>query len=289
MGRSRYEMTERKIRQWTAEGRGTGRGSSYRPWLTIHDVPTHGLAVRVKGSTTGRIHHLLSGVERAVFLECDWSAAVIDIREQMPLPRPATRLIASQMGVRHPRQRSVDVVMTTDLLLLVKGQDTGLSFDLPSGIGRRWIALSVKNIDQDLSSSDLDKLEIERRYWKQRNVEWRLIFKSDMPEKRWLKLMWLHEWLTLDFMPETEASLFRKMCGVVISFLADAKDSTAGAFTARIDGEQGWPEGTTLSALRHLAANRRILTSTDSLYDAWGPLSQFQLPSAFHTLERSAA
>jgi len=31
------------------EGRGQGRGGDYKPWLRIQDVPSQGLASRVRG------------------------------------------------------------------------------------------------------------------------------------------------------------------------------------------------------------------------------------------------
>lgn len=278
MAKRRYGVSEARIARWVDEGRGTGRGRAYKPWLTIHDVPSEGLAVRLQGATTRRIHHLLSGVERAVFLECDWSQAVVDIREQFPLSRAITRKIAEEMGVRHPRVDRTDVVMTTDLLIDIVGQDGSLSFDLPAGCGRRQLAISVKNAEEALSALDLEKLEIERRYWRSRGVDWQLIFKADMPEKQWLKLMWLHEWRSLDFMPPIEARVFRSRCKTVLAAVTSASDASAGRFTDRLDREQGWPTGTTLSALRHLSANRRLVTSVDHLYDAWGPISQFALP-----------
>jgi hypothetical protein len=275
MAASRFTVTERKIAKWMGEGRGCGRASSYRPWLTIHDVSSEGLLVRLRGATTGRIHHLLSSVQLAVFLECDWSSAVVDIREQFPLSRPVTRLLAAEMGVHHPRDRRTDVVMTTHLLIDVVGRDETLSFPLSQGTGRRRIALSIRRSDEVLSLRACERLEIERRYWLSKGVPWHLVVKKDMPEKQWLKLMWLHEWRSLDFMSSIDARVFRDRSKVVLSSLPHAMDNCAGSFTDRMDREHGWPAGTTLSALRYLAANRLVQTPVDTLYDAWGPVNQF--------------
>ncbi|RUN77633.1 heteromeric transposase endonuclease subunit TnsA [Sphingomonas sp. TF3] len=288
MGGSRYALSERKISRWTKEARGLGRGASYRPWLTMHDVPSHGLSVRVLGVTTGRIHQLLSGVERAVFLECDWSHAVTDIREQFPLPRDVTRRIAQEMGVVHPADGRVDVVMTTDLLLDVNGVDQDLSFELPPGTGRRRLAISIKSREEQLTLRERDKLEIERRYWRGLGITWLLLFLDDIPEDQWRKLMWLHEWFTLDFMGEDAARLFRAKCDRVLVHLACAQDQRAGGFMERVDADEQWTPGTTLAAIRHLAANGRVTTSTDRLYDAWGPLGQFTVAAQHGALARSA-
>ena len=37
------------------EGRGQGSEKSYKPWLTVRDVPSRGLSVRIKGRKTGRV------------------------------------------------------------------------------------------------------------------------------------------------------------------------------------------------------------------------------------------
>jgi hypothetical protein len=54
------------IQRRLAEGRGQGRGRDYRPWLQIHDVPSRGLASRVRSPLNGRVYHLMSQ------LETDW-------------------------------------------------------------------------------------------------------------------------------------------------------------------------------------------------------------------------
>lgn len=63
MGKYSYGWDEKKIQKYIMEGRGQGDLDSYKPWLTIRDVPTEGRAHKVKGIKTGRVHHLLSDLE----------------------------------------------------------------------------------------------------------------------------------------------------------------------------------------------------------------------------------
>ena len=94
------DTVERRIK----EGRGTGRGVDYKPWLLVQDVPSQGLASRVKGVKTGRVHHLLSQLEHRCFLILDWSGRVTDIREQYPLlPLEETVASAESLGIKHPQ------------------------------------------------------------------------------------------------------------------------------------------------------------------------------------------
>jgi len=38
-----------KIEKWIQEGRGSGRGPEYIPWLTIQNVSSKGRSTRLKG------------------------------------------------------------------------------------------------------------------------------------------------------------------------------------------------------------------------------------------------
>ena len=42
MAKRRYRVTEANIAKKLEEGLGTGTGSSFKPWLTIHDLSSHG-------------------------------------------------------------------------------------------------------------------------------------------------------------------------------------------------------------------------------------------------------
>ncbi len=114
---------QQKIEKHLKKGRGEGRGATYQLWLRIQDVPSQGLASRVKGWKTGREHHLMSNLETNYFFVLDWSQSVLDIREQFPLlPLEETQEIAQQCGFVHPTDPSTQqsVVMTTDFLITLQ-------------------------------------------------------------------------------------------------------------------------------------------------------------------------
>ena len=48
-----------------------GELMEYKPWIQIQDFPSKGIVSRVKGRTTGRIHHLMSNLELRYFLLLD--------------------------------------------------------------------------------------------------------------------------------------------------------------------------------------------------------------------------
>lgn len=268
MAKRKYQMTEERITKWSAEGRGSGVGAQYSPWLTIHDVSSTGRSHRVRGATAGRMHHLLSDIEEAVFLECDWDPAVFDIREQYPLDRKATRSIAEAMGVRHPQDHGVDIVMSTDLLV-----------DIRVGHSTRQAAIAVKPAEELSELRTVEKLEIERRYWAARGVPWHIVTEREVSKTRALNLRWLHEWRWLDSIEQPHPEYWKDRCAALAAGLAEAQHGTAGEFLSGLERSRNWPEGDALSAVRHLAANCCIEFDLDRGFDWDGPICQLALAS----------
>ena len=177
MAKPQRRWSESTIEKRLKEGRGSGRGANYLPWLFIHDVPSKGRSWRRKGWKTGRPHHLLSDLEDDYFLIQEWDSAVTDIREQYPLlPLEETLAIAEECGIRHPGVRHpmksgeyIPVVMTTDFVITIsEGLD---SFDR---------ARTIKYAQDLQSQRTLEKLEIERRYWARRNIDWAIVTEREI-------------------------------------------------------------------------------------------------------------
>jgi hypothetical protein len=173
MAKRRRGITPELIQKRIAAGRGQHEGRDYKPWLTIQDVPSLGLVHRIKGSKHGRVHHLMSNLERDYFYLLDWAEDVVDIREQYPLlPIEETSKIAEACGVKHPTDPATrnPVVMTTDFVVTMLRD------------GRRWVqARTVKPSTQLNSRRVLEKLEIERRYWEARGTDWGIVTEQCMP------------------------------------------------------------------------------------------------------------
>lgn len=268
MAKRRYQMTEERITKWSAEGRGKGVGAQYSPWLTMHDVSSTGRSHRVRGAKAGRVHHFLSDIELAAFLECDWHPDVFDVREQFPLDRAETRSIAAAMGIRHPQDHGVDIVMTTDLLVAIR-----------VGQGARQVAVAVKPAGDLGKARTVEKLEIERRYWSSRGVPWHIITEREVSKVRVLNLQWLHEWRWLDSIDQPYPGYWEDRCAGVAAALGEARHGTAGELLSGLERSRGWAQGDALSAVRHLAANRRIEIDLDKAFEWDGPVSQLALAS----------
>jgi hypothetical protein len=191
--RGRRFASTQDIERHIANGFGAGAGAEYVPWLRVQDVPSMGRSWKIQGVKIDRIHHLLSDLERAYFLLCEFSEDVVDIREQYPLlPLDSTQAIARAIGVRYPRYKttSVPLVMTTDFLLTVK-QSNG---DLKS------VARTIK-YQQDLEGKGcartLEKLEVERRFWMSQGVDWSIVTEELFTPDLILNLVYLRKYAKL--------------------------------------------------------------------------------------------
>ncbi|ECM6197551.1 MULTISPECIES: transposase [Enterobacteriaceae] len=77
MAKANSSFSEVQIARRIKEGRGQGHGKDYIPWLTVQEVPSSGRSHRIYSHKTGRVHHLLSDLELAVFLSLEWESSVL--------------------------------------------------------------------------------------------------------------------------------------------------------------------------------------------------------------------
>jgi len=141
----------------------------YIPLFRIIDFSSIGFRTATRGQLTERPFELMSSVEgRAYLLFHTWSG-VTHICEQMALMPDETLAIARSLGVGHPAVREGKTIMSTDFVLTFA----------TSAVPRRK-AYAVKK-ECDLTERVLEKLAIEREYWRRRNIEWFLLLDTELP------------------------------------------------------------------------------------------------------------
>ncbi|WP_442808925.1 TnsA endonuclease N-terminal domain-containing protein [Trinickia soli] len=255
MAKRRYSIDEKKRNRYIKEGRGQGAGATYKPWLTVQDVPSDGRAHRPFGWTTKRVHHLLSDIEYRHFLLLDWADEVTDIREQFPLDFERTLAIAEEAGIPHPSEPGTTEmqVMTTDFLCV-----------LGSGLARRLVAWAIKPAEKLNDPRVVEKLEIERRYWEaQGDVEWYISTERQLDMDRVEALDWMHGCWDLTGVHEPrhgflDDAKFRFASAVKSNAYRSLPLSTA---CTHLDAESNCMDGTHLMVARHLLARRVVTTS----------------------------
>ncbi len=152
---------ERKIR----EGRGTGTGADYKPWIKIREVNSIGTASTVMDYKTGRPVELLSQGEVYYYYILRWEDTVEDIREQFPLELDRTLEIADKLGIKHPHNRSTR--MTTDLLVTrTNGTLEAYSIKADRGVLEK--------------EREREKLFLEKSYWESKGIPFHICLKEDV-------------------------------------------------------------------------------------------------------------
>lgn len=256
MAKRKRATTRSTIERRIKEKRGQGYGAQYKPWLTIHDVPSLGLVSRIRGWRTGRIHHLFSEhFETAYFYMCEWSDCIVDIREQFPLlPLEKTMHIAETLDIRHPRdpKTRVPIVITTDFMLTVR-TDNCLEY---------WAHTAKPK--SKLTKRVLEKFEIERRFFADEGVRWRLITEEDISYNLVKNVAWVHSARTLTGMSHLSEAIITTVEPELFESLRNQIQPCSKS-AAECDEKFGLPIGTCLFIIRHLIANKRWLVDMNRL------------------------
>ncbi|MEC2074817.1 TnsA endonuclease N-terminal domain-containing protein [Metabacillus fastidiosus] len=251
MAKRKTDWTESKFEKYIKEGRGQGEGANYKPWITIQDFPSRGLSTRVAGWKTNRIHHFLSKLERDFYYLCEWNLNIIDIREQFPLYREDTLKLADEKGLKHPvdPKSNVPIVMTTDFLLTVKTDE-----------GIKNVARTIKpSIDLERFRV-LEKFEIERHYWSQRNVDWGIITEKEIPKGLVTNIEWLHS--AYNFDEQFSSSSYAALASELKHVLQTKEVSIVEILTA-FERKWGLENGLALTLFQYLICNREIVVDME--------------------------
>ena len=223
--------------RYVLEGRGSGWGPGYKPWIRVQDFASRGVVSRVKGRTTGRVHHLMSNNELAYFYMLDWSDRVTDIREQYPLSdlECATN-IAAQAGIRYPKDNmsGYPYVMTCDFLI-----------STASGPVARTVKMSWELSDTRV----LEKLEIERRYWSMFGVDWKIVTENEISYRRAKNIEWLYSARELP-MTDTLKSAAAELMQIIV-----ASESSVTESAKLIESYYCLKPGVGLQLYKYLALN----------------------------------
>jgi hypothetical protein len=264
MAKNRTRLTEKRIAKLKKMGRGSGYGADYVPWLKIHDFSSLGRVKRRLGQKSGRVVHLMSDGEEDVFLALDASQDVLDIREQYPLGRAQTIMIAERLGVPHPRANGIDIVMTSDFLVDLKG-------------GRQR-AIAVKT-EKDLERRRVrEKLDIERLYWTARGVPWHLITKVEVDNAARLNRQEVAEWHSVNDLT-TSGEIWDERGHTLLIAIADAPSAPLLDLLKCVEADHGWVPGTGISTMKRLLALGLLTHLSNDRLDLQGSTSQLGLGS----------
>ena len=245
------DKARRDIARRLKQGRGSGSGKDYKPFVDVRDIASKGRSHRVPSVTVGRVHHLLSDLELHALLQLDWHPDVVDIREQFPIPMEDSKRISEEMEIAHPSYQGTDRVVTTDFLvdLEVNGQ-----------INRK--AISAKYKDHLDDPRVIEKLELERRYWLSKGIPFFLVTENEIPEILRRNVQWFHPYINHFQLTAAEQ---REHFHTFSNALKKFPSLKLTELTSRLDDDLNVHAGEHLSLIRHLFAQRAFLFDIETL------------------------
>ncbi len=263
------QFTANLLKRYLKEGRGTGEGASYIPWVQIYDLPSDGLSSIVPGwKTEGRDHHVLSTLELHFLYLSSWSRKVIDIREQYPLlsnpkrpPLEETLAIAAERKIRHPRDDETEhpIVLTTDFLLTLEIE------------GKRVYHSRTIKKAQDLAKRRvIEKFELERRYWQAREVDWGIVTERDMPTTIINNIEILYQPYFLPQFVDRERLIDTSQ--VLTSMMCEEPTTSLAGIAKLCDHRLAVKRGSSLKVAYYLIATRQWRIDISQPLDAAKPL-----------------
>ncbi|MBP1763248.1 MAG: TnsA endonuclease [Firmicutes bacterium] len=240
------------------EKRGQGFGSEYIPYFRVHEIPSKGRSSRVKSWTCNRIHHMVSDLETNFFYWLDWCKDVTDIREQFPLDYQVTVRIARELNIVHPRntRKGTLHIMTTDFVV---------------NYGTREVAYSCKYKKDLEKKRTQQKMEIEKKYWEEKGVEFIIITEDDIPNTLVNNVRQIHKLKDLTGMISVPSEATR-------NFLVDKykmllrENWTPLELGNEIDRTMEFEVGTGMLLLRHFMATGKLKIDMAKVFNVEQPL-----------------
>lgn len=187
MAKRSREWNETKLNTYISiERRGQGEGKDYKPWIQVQDFPSKGRCSRVKGIKTGRVHNFMSDIETRYFylLEYDEANKITDIREFYPL-LDFDDMVQDKNDLRTDlfidKSSGCPYIITTAFLITCKVNNEKV----------RYFARSVIASKSLERKSTLEKLEMERRYWSAKEIDWAIVTEKDINITKSKNIEWV--------------------------------------------------------------------------------------------------
>lgn len=250
MAKRNTNWTKQKLNRYLSEGRGMGELNEYKPWLTIQDFPSNGRASRIfSNNTTKRIHHLFSDIETYCFYIWDWDKNVIDIREHYPLLDLEETIDVEDINLDLFKDRFTGepYILTTTFLLTVEKENRD----------KIYVARSVKSKSNLNKSTSIEKLEIERRYWSSKGIEWGIITEDNVLKQKGKNIEWIYGALSQykDYGIDKENMI--RLCAEFLNY-AEISDLSIRTVAKDFEIKNGLKQGTGMFIFKYLIAIRLI-------------------------------
>lgn len=251
-----YYASNAKVQKYIKEGRGMGIGKDYIPWTKTHEFSSKGRATRLLGIRTGRIHHLQSDNQYRAFLSFEFFENILDIRETFPLLDVMEVIDTEDLRLDKFRDKETKeaFVITTNYLLTVVEPDGS----------EKLVARTVKNTSELKRKITWEKLEIENRYWKAKNISWKVITEKQLPRQLAKNIEWVRETL----LEGSEGDLDKEQLSItLLGYLLENDEYPVKEVLKLFDKQEDLPKGSAIFLFRYLLAKKEIRTDMSKAID----------------------
>jgi len=236
---------EEKLKRYKSEGRGKGEGAAYKPWLNTHSITSDGRSSRLLGIKTGRIHHFFSDTQRKYFLLLDWlDKSITDIREHYPLLDLTKVVDDDDLDLRKYQDENEHYVITTTFLI---------SKLMPNGEIVEF-ARSIKYASNLDNKSTLESLEIQRRFWEKKGIDYGIVTNKDINMVQVKNIEWLNPIISMNYKHENKSDI-----EMMIKSRYQTEEIPFNKLLEAIDSDYGFEDGTAVQVFKSMVANRKVV------------------------------
>lgn len=231
--------------------------NEYKSAIKVSDFSSKGTVSRVFSKKTGRIHHLLSVLETNVFTLLDFNKNIIDINEHYELYDVRELIDDLDIDFNSFKDKNKnDYKISTTFLITLKNN--------------KKVAISCKNYSELYKNNVQLYLELQRRYWKRKNIEWGIITNKDINEIKLKNIKWLN--LSKDI--PINIDIYREIVDSLDNFKGNLKE-----FIEFISIINNYKEEEILATFKNMIIEEIILINFDKELTLSSLMSNFKMES----------
>lgn len=212
--------------------------------LKVTTFSSKGRATRIFGYKTKRIHHLQSDNQLRVFLLLEWNEIVENIEENVEL-KDLEITIDDVENLRLDKFSDKEgelYQLHTNFLVTTKRDNI-----------EEQVAISVKALSELERKTVIEKMEIERRFWRAKGIRFYVITEKEINKQLVDNIKWVRETL-IDKSIENK----RELAEHLYYFLQENKQEKLNDVLEEFDVNAELKEGTALFIFRYLIAIKKI-------------------------------
>lgn len=214
--------------------------------LKISTFSSLGRSSRVYSHKTKQIHHLLSDNQLRFFLLLEWSDKIMDIKSNAYMENLEEYLSEEIEYLRLDKFKNKENGKIYDLY-------TSFLINVDKDTHKEDIAISIKNSSNLNVKTTIEKLEIERRYWRARGIKFYIITDKEINKVEVDNISWCREAL-IDKSIKDKNTLALEL----YDFIRRDKEEILNDVLNLFDDINDIESGTALFIFRYLIAIKKI-------------------------------